>query len=179
MGPSSTFQICIIHFIYYLKKTVSIAAKVTSLFFITSIFLAKNSTWITLSPDSLGHTLLYCTYIFFDNFLAFNLTKSKMGEVKATWLFYPLTTSTTTSQTIGFLISEVSKVLSEFQFDHQSSLLGYLLYYIIQNIFHPHRCLRLHKLYSHYLASKICKSLSQTISQPNGVGGSVLSHLFF
>ena len=121
------------------KKLFQLQPKLHLFFLLPLFFLAKNSTWITLSPDSLGHTLLYCTYIFFDNFLAFNLTKSKMGEVKATWLFYPLTTSTTTSQTIGFLISEVSKVLSEFQFDHQSSLLGYLLYYIIQNIFHPHR----------------------------------------
>ena len=141
LGPSSSFQICNLLFLLVSqKKCFNCSQNYTSFFYYLPLFfLAKNSTWITLSPDSLGHTLLYCTYIFFDNFLAFNLTKSKMGEVKATWLFYPLTTSTTTSQTIGFLISEVSKVLSEFQFDHQSSLLGYLLYYIIQNTFHPHK----------------------------------------
>ena len=136
LGSSSSFQIRVIYFLLSQKKCFNCSQNYTSIFFIiTYLYFFGQEFNLNYTQLSwfLGHTLLYCTYIFFDNFLAFNLTKSK--KVKATWLFYPLTTSITTSQTIGFLISEVSKVLSEFQFDHQSSLLGYyLLYYIIQNI---------------------------------------------
>ena len=135
LSPSSSFQIRVIYFFTISKKVFQLQPKLHLYFFITYLYFFGQEFNLNYTQLSwfLGHTLLYCTYIFFDNFLAFNLTKSK--KVKATWLFYPLTTYITTSQTIGFLISEVSKVLSEFQFDHQSSLLGYyLLYYIIQNI---------------------------------------------